>query len=229
MQGCLLENLTWLDARRLIAAGWPVVIPVGAAAKAHGPHLPLGTDRLTVEAVAGRLLIRRRVLIAPTIGHGYYPAFAGFAGSQQLDASTFEALVIATAESFLRHGSRRLLLLNNGVSTEAPLRRAADGIQRQHGVTILVADLPRMGRSLDHLWQASGGHADERETSLVLAIAPRSVHLDKLPAARDEAAGATADARAATAEKGEALLAALEAELLEMVDAAWPADGPAIT
>lgn len=222
MRGHLLENLTWQEAGRLIAEGWPVVIPVGAAAKAHGPHLPLGTDRLTVEAIAGRLLARRRVLIAPSIGHGYYPAFTNYPGSQQLAAGTFEALVTETAESFLRHSARRLLLLNNGVSTEAPLRRAAEAIRQAHGVTALIADLPRMGRALDHLWRAAGGHADERETSLVLAIAPRSVHLDKLPAGSDETTGATADTRAATAEKGEALLAALEGELHAMLDEAWP-------
>lgn len=229
MPGAFLDRLTWQEAAERLARNRPVVVPVGAGAKAHGPHLPLGTDRITVEAVAERLARRADVLIAPTVTFGFYPAFVNYPGSQNLGAAIFQTLVVEIVEGFLRHGARRILLLNNGVSTEAPLRRAVEDIRQRHGVAIGAADLPRMGRSLDHLWEVPGGHADERETSLVMAIAPDVVRRDRLPAAADEnsgpaglGTGATADARAATAEKGEKLLEALVEEVARSLRALWP-------
>ena len=45
-KGIYLEHLTWAEAEPLLRADPLVVIPVGAATKEHGPHLPLDTDRL---------------------------------------------------------------------------------------------------------------------------------------------------------------------------------------
>ncbi|MGQ0675068.1 MAG: creatininase family protein [Rhodospirillales bacterium] len=223
VQGAFLDKLTWQEAAERLAADWPVIVPVGAASKAHGPHLPLGTDRISVEAVAARLARRLGVLVAPAIGFGFYPAFVDFPGSQHLGAATFQTLTIELIEGFIRHGARRILVLNNGVSTEAPLRRAAEDILSRHGVAIMIADLPRLGRGLDVLWTAKlGGHADERETSLMMAVAPDQVRRDRLPALADDKAGTTGDTRAATAAKGEKLIAALVDELLGAMQASWP-------
>lgn len=222
MRGAFLDRLTWVEAAERLKAGWPVAVPVGAASKAHGPHLPLGTDRISVEAIAARLAERERVLIAPCIGFGFYPAFVNHAGSQHLSAATFQALTTEVIEGIIRHGAKRIMLLNNGVSTEAPLRRAAEDIRQRHGVRIGIADLPRMGGAVDGLWTARGGHADERETSLMLAIAPDQVRRGLLPDRSDEDAGTTGDTRAATAEKGGMLLAALMEETRAFMRSLWP-------
>jgi creatinine amidohydrolase len=227
MRGELLDRLTWIDAAKRLSAGWPVVVPVGAAAKAHGPHLPLGTDRISVEAVAAKLSERLPVLIAPTIGFGYYPAFVEYAGSQHLAAATFEALAAESLDGFIRHGCRRVLLLNNGVSTEAPLKRAAEDIRTRRGVAVAIADLPGMGKAVEGLWTAGGGHADERETSLMLAVAPHLARRALFPAAADDRTGASGDTRWATAEKGAALLSALVDETAALMRASWPGFDPA--
>src|SRR5689334_22190283 len=91
--GVWLEDLTWPEARARFAAGDLAVIPIGAAAKAHGPHLPLKTDAVTARALAQRLIERLPAIAAPVVGFGYYPAFTAFAGSQHLSAATFKALV----------------------------------------------------------------------------------------------------------------------------------------
>ena len=54
--GAWLEDLTWPEAKARFETGAIVVIPVGAAAKAHGPHLPLKTDALTARALAQKLI-----------------------------------------------------------------------------------------------------------------------------------------------------------------------------
>jgi hypothetical protein len=38
-KGILLENLTWVEAEKVLTRDTVVVIPIGAASKEHGPHL----------------------------------------------------------------------------------------------------------------------------------------------------------------------------------------------
>ena len=249
--GRRLADLTWIEAADLLGDDLPILLPVGAAAKAHGPHLPLGTDRLVVEAVAERLLAMLPVLVAPTVGAGFYPAFVDYPGSQHVEAATFQAMVTDLIEGYLRHGAERIVVLNNGVSTEPSLQLAAHTILHRHGVRIVIADLPRLGSACDDLWSVrQGGHADERETSLLLAIAPALVRLDRLaetalpgaeagltlrhlhrpvrltpeerPGGSLSRSGASCDATAATAEKGEKLLTAIVADIAGDLRTLWP-------
>lgn len=244
--GFRLADLTWMEAADLIGDDLPVVLPIGAAARAHGPHLPLGTDRLVVEAVAERLLAAMPVLVAPTIGQGYHPEVMDYPGSQHLEAGTFTALVTEIIEGYLRHGAERVLLLNNGPSTAAPLRLATQTILQRHGIQVVTADLALLGDSCGIDWADPEG--GERDTSLLLAIIPGLVRLDRLsetampesdaadlqlhqpvrltpeerPGAQLNRSGATGDATAATAEKGEKLLAAIVDEIVADMRTLWP-------
>jgi creatinine amidohydrolase len=70
---------------------------------------------------------------------------------------------------------------------------------------------------------AEGGHADERETSVMLALEPRSVRMDRL--ALDgpfERTGATGDPTRATAFKGERILAARVDDIVAAIAERWP-------
>ena len=42
--GILLEELTWVEAEKVLAPETVVVIPIGAESKEHGPHLKLKND-----------------------------------------------------------------------------------------------------------------------------------------------------------------------------------------
>ncbi len=44
--GVKLELLNWIEAEQCFAADPLVVIPLGAAAKEHGPHLPLNNNAI---------------------------------------------------------------------------------------------------------------------------------------------------------------------------------------
>lgn len=219
MKGAWLEDLTWPEAKARFDAGAVVVVPIGAASKAHGPHLPLKTDWLTARALGQGLIERLPVVAAPVLGFGYYPAFTSFAGSQHLGADTFKALVRELVGNFRQHGVRRVALINTGVSTEKPL----DEVAGEHDGT-LVLHMRSMGLAADSLIERKdGGHADERETSVVLALDPRSVRMDRL--ALDgpfEATGATGDPTRATAFKGERLMAARLDDLATALTSRWP-------
>ena len=218
MKGVWLEELTWPEAKQRFDADAVVVIPIGAASKAHGAHLPLKTDALTARALAQRLIERLPVVAAPVVGFGYYPAFTSFAGSQHLTAETFTALLRELIASLATQGVRRIALLNTGVSTEQPI----DAIAAETGA--LALHMRTTGQAAETLIEhKDGGHADERETSVVLALDPRSVRLDRLaPAGPFERSAATGDPTRASAFKGERLLAARVDDMVAALRARWP-------
>jgi creatinine amidohydrolase len=218
MKGVWLEELSWPEAKQRFEADAVVVIPIGAASKAHGAHLPLKTDALTARALAQRLVERLPVVAAPVVGFGYYPAFTSFAGSQHLTAETFKAVLRELIASLTAHGVRRIALLNTGVSTEKPIDETA----AETGALALHMRLT--GQAAETLIEhKEGGHADERETSVVLALDPRSVRMDKLAPASDFAqSAATGDPRRASAFKGERLLAARIDDMVVALRRRWP-------
>jgi len=250
MSGEWLENLTWPEAKTRIDAGAIVVVPIGAAAKAHGPHLPLGTDRTLARALADGMARKLPVLIVPVIDVGYYPAFADYPGSQTLRAETFTALVTDVLTKLVRDGARRIAVINTGVSTEAPLTLAVREVKERTGTAVHVADIRNLGRAARKvLDDPDVGHADEHETALMLAIDPERVHMDRAEAEPASAAprtvfrspvtlgddpgagegysrtGATGDPTRATAGKGAVLLAAMVDDLVAGVRALFP-DAP---
>jgi len=218
MKGVWLEDLTWPEAKARFDADTVVVVPIGAAAKAHGPHLPLKTDALTARALAQGLIERLPVVAAPVLGFGFYPAFTGFAGSQHLTAETFKSVVRELIGNFTARGARRIALINTGVSTEKPL----DEVAQELGV--LALHMRGLGGSAEALIEhKDGGHADERETSVMLALEPRSVRMDKLKLDGPfEKTGATGDPSRATAFKGERLMAARLDDLVAALGRRWP-------
>jgi creatinine amidohydrolase len=97
------------------------------------------------------------------------------------------------AKSFVDHGVRRLAVLNTGYSTEAPLRLAARAVLEKRGVSVAIADLRQLGqRSRARLRQSGGGHADEHETSLMLAIEPAAVRHERALRVEERARADTA-------------------------------------
>src|SRR5436305_848630 len=87
-RGVLLEDLTWIEAEKVLTRNAVVVVPLGAAAKEHGPHLKLKNDWILAEYFRNRLLERSAVVVAPTMGYHFYPAFVEYPGSTTLSLET---------------------------------------------------------------------------------------------------------------------------------------------
>ena len=50
-----IERMHWDEIARRIGDGAVAILPIGAAAKQHGFHLPLNTDRIQAEWLAGQM------------------------------------------------------------------------------------------------------------------------------------------------------------------------------
>jgi creatinine amidohydrolase len=230
-----IERMRWDDVARRVKDGAVAILPIGAAAKQHGFHLPLSTDRIQAEWLAGRMAKKIDALIWPTLTYGHYPAFVEYAGSSSLTIATFEALVREIAGQILGGGCTKLFVLNTGMSTLAPVDRALARLASDRVKHLWIHGGPRYPRVVRQLAEQShGSHADEMETSLMLAMAPHLVDMmraEASPALEHETPGALTptdpnspnysrsgsfgDPTRATVAKGEALLAAMLDDLDE--------------
>jgi creatinine amidohydrolase len=236
-----MEDMRWPEIGEKLAARWPVVVPIGARSKEHGHHLPMSTDYRYARALCDGIAASLPVLIAPVVDFGYYPAFLRYPGSQHLRAETFIALLTDILDRLFDQGAGHVAIVNTGVSTEGPVQIAARDILVRRGVQVPVADLRFLGRGTAGLLeQKYGGHADERETSVMLSLCPELIDMSKAvpdyghmldepksvftspvvfngdPATGTQysATGVRGDPSLATAEKGRAILADMVAELV---------------
>ena len=121
-RGVKLEELTWLEAESWFGRDPVVVLPLGAAAKQHGPHLPLNNDALIADWLAAQIMRRLPVLVAPLINASFYPAFVDYPGSISLREETARDLLLDTCNSLASYGASRFYVINTGMSTLKPLR-----------------------------------------------------------------------------------------------------------
>ncbi|MFN8534548.1 MAG: creatininase family protein [Dehalococcoidia bacterium] len=183
-----LAELSWVEVRDLIAAGYDTIVQSYGATEQHGPHLPLGTDAFQGDVIAER--VARRIgnaLVAPTIAIGWSDEFLDFPGSMSLAPGTVAAIVEDCCRSFATSGFRRALLL---VAHAGNCRPMADGIARsgvsQPSITILadptlagfIAPFGPVGERLGISPEARN-HAGHSETSMMLAIRPDLVLTDR--------------------------------------------------
>jgi creatinine amidohydrolase len=233
-----IEHMTWDEVGRRIDSGAAAILPIGAGAKQHGFHLPMNTDRILAEWLAARIADRVDTVIWPTVSYGYYPAFVDYAGSLSLSAPVFESL-IEEISAGIGHGCRALLVLDTGISTLAPVDRALARLGSGDVLHLKVHDGARYRRAAAELaGQSHGSHADELETSLMLALAPHLVDMSRAEASRAlthatpgpltptdtsspnySRSGSFGDPTLATRAKGEILLAAMIDDVVEQATA----------
>ena len=245
-KGARLGDLTWPAAERRFATSPVVILPFGAGAKEHGPHLPMNADAVVMRYLVDRAIESRDVVVAPPVLHGWFPAFRGFPGTEVDDASVFRDYIEAVGMSLVRGGAQRLVFLNTGIdkATGLPISIAAREIRVQTGVPTLVVSWGDLETEASEALQEQreGGHSDEIETSINLflqadkvnmALAvedygrqPRKDYPGYQPGlfSRDPAdpnyseTGLYGDPTLATAEKGERALEIMTASWLAILD-----------
>jgi creatinine amidohydrolase len=213
------------------------VIPLGAAAKEHGPHLRLDNDHQLAEYFRRRVLAASAVVVAPTIPYHFYPSFLEYPGSTHLRMETARDLVVDIVQSLAAYGPRRFYVLNTGVSTIGPLKASAVELSKA-GLVMHFTDILEVAGPAEAAVrkQPEGTHADEIETSMMLYIAPDRV--DMRQAARDinlstgrgltriqgrpgrySPTGIYGDATLATREKGRIVVEAMVEGILREIEA----------
>jgi len=182
----LLENMKWPEVQRFDFAQFPVVIPLGSIEQ-HGPHLPLSTDTEIVTAIAREVESRLadRILVTPTLWLGHSPHHMNFPGTLSAEPGIYIGMVKSLVHSMVRHGAKKIFLLNGHGGNEAPvpvaLRELKTELSAQKDVFVAFASYWWLGSKTLTAVRESGvggvGHACEMETSVMLAIAPGKVEM----------------------------------------------------
>lgn len=188
-----VAHLTWQEFADRIG-GHIVLIPVGSVEQ-HGPHLPLGVDVLIPYHLALRLAERLPALVAPPIWYAgpSDPASGGgqrFPGTLAVRGTTLIDLTMDILAEFFRQGARRIALLNGHFENTAFL---AEGARRVLGPEDATGRKVVLVNWWEHVpadtlaglfpegfpgWEVE--HASLTETSLMQALAPDLVHLERI-------------------------------------------------
>ncbi len=235
-RGVLLEDLTWVEAEKVLRLETIVVIPLGAAAKEHGPHLKLKNDLILADYLKNRVREKSAVVIAPTVNYGYYPAFVDYPGSTSLSLETSRDMIVEICRGLARFGPKRFYVLNTGVSTLRALAPAAETLARE-GIRLRYTNVLEATKAVEKEVgrQEGGTHADEIETSMILYMSPADCDMSR--AVRDyhpgtggltrdpksegmtySPTGVFGDATLATREKGRIVAEALVDAILGQIE-----------
>jgi creatinine amidohydrolase len=179
----LLAELRRQEVAELALAGGVVVVPIGATEQ-HGAHLPVSTDTLHVEAIAGRaaeaLADRVPTVVAPVLPYGCSAHHLAFGATMSLSSATLLAVLADLGASLVTSGFRRVFLLNGHGGNHHVAVQAAQDLALAHDVDAAAASWWHLAAS--DLIAAGAlvhgnvpGHAGAFETGLVLALRPELV------------------------------------------------------
>jgi creatinine amidohydrolase len=139
--------------------------------------LPLSTDSLIADHIAGLLAERIGALVLPVISYGvsfeHKPMF-----NVSLHGSTLSSVLCDVCTSLIENSMRQIIILNGHHGNMGALQYISQEIERR----ISANATTYVGIHTLHYWHmmaAEFDHAGEVETSLVLAIAPELVHMKR--------------------------------------------------
>jgi len=243
VQALELDTLSWPQVREEIEAGRDTVVLALGATEQHALHMPLATDALIGDHMARRLAARLNAFVAPTVRVGCSQHHVGFAGTMSLSEETYHGLVRDLVQSLLGGGFQRIVLLPTHGGNFGPLAAAVEKLDsRERAHVVALTDLTVLGQ-IAYLAEREYGvplgdgglHAGEWETSMLLAIHPELVHMERAEpgytgdpqeaiaamfaggVASISQNGAIGDPARASAEHGERYWAAVEEIVLEQL------------
>lgn len=179
-----LPHMSWTEVEDLLTRTDMVIMPVGALEE-HGPHLPIGTDILNGLERAKLVAQRTDVLVAPILFPGNSPYHLGFPGTISLPAETIQQVFFEAAQSLMRQGFKRFLILNAHGGNRVISQYIADRINHETaGIAVELGAAAAPFRQETRGEPTSGEpvfdrHAGVGETSSSLYLTPDLVDLSK--------------------------------------------------
>ncbi len=232
-----MEELTWPEFEKVRERLQAVLIPVGSV-EAHGKHLPLGTDvfaPLEICRMVEDVLAKRgvEVLVAPPIWYGHSFSLNVYPGTVNVSASAFKNYVREVMGELADEGFKRIILINGHGGNVCPLIEAGEELTGENeDIEVWLINWWIDFREDILEICSSQGHAGEDETSVIMAIRPDLVRMEKaegrkvsygvriirkdmglqeLPDAINN------DPRGASGEKGEKILEAVSERIADLI------------
>jgi creatinine amidohydrolase/Fe(II)-dependent formamide hydrolase-like protein len=233
-----LEELTWTELRDLVAAGkTTILVPIGGTEQ-NGPQMVLGKHNFRARALAAKIALQLgSALVAPEIA--YVPegdldpptGHMRFPGTITVPHEVLAKLLEYAARSLRLSGFRDICFLEDSGGYEKDLEAVADRLNREWAATPVrvhaimeyyraaQTDYVQALKGRGYTDAEIGTHAGLADTSLLLAVDPRLVRIDRLDEAvrRGRAGGAYGDPRRASAELGQLGIDAIVAQTVAAI------------
>ena len=194
-----IDELTWTELRDLMRAGeTTILIPIGGTEQS-GPDMALGKHNVRVKALSEKIASALgNALVAPVIAYvpegGVNPptAHMRFPGTITVPDDVFEKTLEYAARSFKLHGFRDIVFLGDHGGYQTDERVVADRLNREWAKTpvrvhalseyyqVTQGEYVQALRNKGYSTAEIGTHAGLADTSLMLAIDPGMVRLDRL-------------------------------------------------
>jgi creatinine amidohydrolase len=218
-------NMTRDEVKAAIKEFPVAILPMGATEQ-HGHHLPLGVDIFLAEGISRKLSEQTGALLLPSLPFGYSWVWRDIPGTVSLQQHHVEAVIKDVAHSVERYGIKMLVLVNGHDANNASMKYATRELADELDIPVIYLFYPNFNKIMEEHCESPTWHgmihACEFETSLMLAIKPELVDMNKAVREYPEKprlygkssislgdlskSGVYGDATLATKEKGEAML-----------------------
>jgi len=142
----------------------------------HGYHLPLNTDAIIAEEIADRVACNGGFISLPPVT--YTIASPTRPGNVEMSNQTFQSSVRDLANSFVRHGARRFVIVlgHGGPDMKNGLVAAASNMVNENPTLhISMLHISRIVSRVSSIDTTRDRHAGEWETSFILYLKPEVV------------------------------------------------------
>ncbi len=233
-----LHYMTWEEVDSLVKSGIETaLLPIGATEQ-HGPHLGCGVDSSIAEKVCYAAAEQTDVLLMPTLPYGCSIGHSKrWPGTMALQPKTLIDVVKDIGDWAYDSGFKKLFLVNGHVTNFAPLRCALEMLRAEHDdMMVALINTPQISDRVkkEHFHDAEDWHANDAETSLMMAIDEAMVRPDKCedsddedrtidsvfshPVNRTSSNGVTGNPSLSTKEKGEELFQWMVEDFCELIN-----------
>lgn len=231
------SQLTWSEIPiALEAAKHAAILPIGATEQ-HGPHLGCGMDYVLADHLCRAVAEKTGVPMLPTMPYGCSVGHSRrWPGTIAVQPITLIELVKQIGDWAYHSGVRRFFIVNTHVTNAAPLRCALEMLRSEHDdLMVAVFNTGTLSPRVRAFHFADGDdwHANDAETSMMLALQPDMVRSELMavvddpdrteglvfshPVNRTSTNGVTGKPSVATAQKGQEGFAWLVEDLSELV------------
>lgn len=183
------SHLTWTEIPDALAAvNNAAILPIGATEQ-HGPHMGCGMDYLLADELCREVSLRTHVPMLPTMPYGCSIGHSQcWPGTLAVQPITLIELIKQIGDWAYHSGVRRLFIVNTHVTNAAPLRCALEMLRAEYDDLMVAifnsATLSARVREF-HFADGDDWHANDAETSLMLARVPAIVRTDVMHSADD--------------------------------------------
>ena len=177
-----VKDMTWREVQERLREFPVVIVPIGSTEQ-HGYHLPIGTDVYLAEALAEKTAEKTGALVYPSIHFGYSWSWRDRIGTVTIRQDILREILKDVVRSVERYGVKILIFMNGHEANRSVIKYAIREIQDETDVKVLGMFYPGMEEIYDKYMETPtwGGmfHACEFETSLMLAVKPETVHMER--------------------------------------------------